>query len=455
MGFLIDEVRVVQVVDGHDQRHAVGGEHITYLRQSLRRRGVEAEMHMEHIDFVNTAGQVAGLQPPGRPPLSGHGRIRWQGIGEEIDVIRIRHRRHIGVGSRHRGNTNQEQDLPTRESEMIRRGLDDLVTRDIPRLSDNYARGVDHDPGRIWHYRDFYRPAGTPAPEDKPLWLIWGNCQAEALRRVLDAVPDRPFRTARLPPVHELTSADLPYLERLLANTAVVLSQPIRPGYRDLPIGTTDLAARLPSSARMIRWPVIRYAGLHPFQAIVRHPADRSINPPAVPYHDLRTIAAARAGTATWDVAVTGNQLRAVAAASIDELARRERRDCDIGISDVLPAHGAAAAHTINHPGNPVLYDLAGRILDHLDVRLEVAPISETLLGSVYAPLDQRVLEALGVESPARRDWVLNGAVLDADEVHRVQMRWYETNPDYIGLAVDRHGATMQLLGLLPIAVTR
>lgn len=360
------------------------------------------------------------------------------------------------MGSRNRGNTNQRTNLSRAKKNWLASGLDDRVTRDIPRSGDNYARGVDHQHGRTWHYRDFYRPSGAPPPEDKPLWLVWGNCQAEALRQVLDAVPGRPFRTARVPPVHELNGGDLRHLDELLANTAVLLSQPIRPGYRNLGIGTADLAERLPDAARVVRWPVIRYAGLHPFQAIVRHPADRSVNPPCVPYHDLRTIAAARAGRPScepWDIEVSGDQLRAVATASIDELAERERRGCDVGVSDVLASHGAATANTINHPGNPVFDDLARRVLDHLDVRLDTAPMTEPLLGSVLAPLEPRVLRALDLEAPPRRDWHFHGSVLTVDEVHQVQMAWYQRNPDYLELAVDRHGSTMAVLGLLPSPV--
>lgn len=311
---------------------------------------------------------------------------------------------------------------------------------------------MDHDAGRVWHYRDFYRPDGTPPPGTEPLWLVWGNCQAEALRRVLDAVPARPYRTARIPPVHELTGSDMRHLDDLLANTAVLLSQPVRPGYRNLPIGTADIAARLPPAARVLRWPVIRYAGLYPFQVIVRHPADRSVDPPVVPYHDLRTIAAARAGAAAkdeWQVEVSAEQFRAVAAAGIEELARRESQ-CDVGVSDLLMGHGAGAVHAINHPGNPVFDDLASRILAELGVAERVSPISTTLLGSVYAPLEQRVLDALGLDAPARDEWMFHGSALSTDRVHRAQLTWYADNPDYLDLAVTRHGATMRQLDLLP-----
>jgi hypothetical protein len=314
------------------------------------------------------------------------------------------------------------------------------------------------DLGRIHHYGEFYglhgdAPAGRPEPE-LPLWLVVGNCQAEALRHALDAVSDRPYRTVRVPPVHELAADDLPQLHALLRRTAVLLTQPVRPNYRDLPLGTTQLTARLPKSARVLRWPVIRYAGLYPFQVIVRRPADRSIVPPPVPYHDLRTIAVALAGRHSpdpWDVDVDPAQLRAVAQASSATLAERERRGTDVGVSDVLASAGADAAHAINHPGNTVLATLARRALAELGVpaRLEDSALgADPLLGSVYVPLEQRVLDALGIDGHARTQWQFHGESIDAERVHRIQMNWYTNNSDFLHLAVERHRSTMDLLGL-------
>lgn len=310
---------------------------------------------------------------------------------------------------------------------------------------------MSSDPGRTWHYRDFYRPSGTPPPEDLPLWLVVGNCQAEALRLILDGVPGRPYRTARIPPVHELQAEDLPFLRTLLAETTVLVSQPIRQNYRGLPIGTADLAAAARPGTSVVRWPVIRYAGLYPFQVIVRHPADRSVTPPVVPYHDLRTVAAARDGLDVedpWDVEVGAEAIRAVADASVAELARRERRDTDVGVSDVLLRHGVDAAHTINHPGNPVLLDLASRILGLRGVTATPVAPPRTLLSSVYAPLEERVLRAHGITAPVRTQWQLGNEEISPQQVHRTQLRWYRDNPDYISLAAERHGHVMELLGL-------
>ena len=307
------------------------------------------------------------------------------------------------------------------------------------------------DPGRTRHYGEFYGRQTVEGTE-RPLWLVIGNCQAEALRCALDTPADRPYRTVRVPPVHELDAGDIPHLDALLGRSSLLLSQPIRTDYRGLPLGTDQLAAKLPAGASVVRWPVIRYAGLYPFQVIVRRPADRSVVPPPVPYHDLRTIAAARAGRAPfdpWDVDVTPAALRALAEASTAALTQRERRDTDVGISDVFATAGCDAAHAINHPGNTVLAELARRILSERGIARDVRLQGKALLGSVYAPLEQRVLDALNLAGRPRHDWWFHGKSIDPDQVHRTQMRWYRDNADFLELAVERHGSIMELLGLL------
>ena len=304
---------------------------------------------------------------------------------------------------------------------------------------------------RTRHFGDFYGLGNAGPNDSRPLWLLVGNCQAEALRLVLDGVHDRPYSTIRIPPVHELEPSDLTPLRGLLRRAAVLLCQPIRSGYRDLPVGTAELAAELSRDARVIRWPVIRYAGLHPFQAIVRHPADRSVVPPVVPYHDLRTVVAARdgkSGADEWDASVDEAAFVAVAEASQSELARREHLQCDVGVSDVLSHSGADAAHTINHPGNRVLTELGRRVLSALEVVLRVPQPATTLLDSVMAPLDQRVLTARNITAEPRRNWVSHGTELNPADVHRAQLQWYRHHPDYVALAIARHSQTLDLLGL-------
>jgi hypothetical protein len=82
---------------------------------------------------------------------------------------------------------------------------------------------------RTAHYQDFY---GEPARDGRPLGLVHGNCQAEALRVLLAGSPTLPWQLLRVPPVHELEAGDLPHLDRLLAGATLLLAQPVRDGYR-------------------------------------------------------------------------------------------------------------------------------------------------------------------------------------------------------------------------------
>jgi hypothetical protein len=140
--------------------------------------------------------------------------------------------------------------------------------------------------------------------DGRPLLLIWGNCQAEALRVMFDTVDGPSYRTVRVPPAHELVESDVPHVRsgRRAAGRAVPRRPQTRPGRPgpERASGTSTCPPR-PSG----RWP--------------------------------------RDGLA--------------------ELRRREQQGTDVAVSDLLPQHGAGAMHTLNHPSNPVLLDLrpAGR----------------------------------------------------------------------------------------------
>lgn len=298
--------------------------------------------------------------------------------------------------------------------------------------------------GRTRHYGHFY--GLDPVRIDSPLWLVHGNCQAEALRVLLAGSGE--IVTVRIPPVHELTAEDVPHLDALLTRTQVLLSQPVRAGYRDLPLGTDDVSARLPVGARVLRWPVTRYAGLHPYQVIVRNARDRSSSPPMVPYHDLRTVAVALGGPDAWAHEADAAAVRAVAEASVAELARREQAQCDVGVADVFAPPAVDLAHTINHVGNRVLAALAARLQEAGGITAAVADPGRDLLGGIRAPLQAHVLDALGLDAAPREHWTTGDGELDPDDVHAAQLAAYRADPGWTDAAVARHGERMELLGL-------
>ena len=284
------------------------------------------------------------------------------------------------------------------------------------------------------HYRDFYDGA---VRDERPLGLVYGNCQAEALRVLLEGSPTFPWQLVRTPPVHELTAEDLDPLRRLLAASTLLVAQPVKDGYRGLPLGVAEVAGALAPGAQVVRWPVVFYSGLFPWQALVRVTDD--VDPPGVPYHDLRTLT----GCTPVDP-----DLAAVAERSIAELARRER-DTDVGVADLVRGAGAGAVHTINHPGNELLVALARRVQATVAAPEDAAEPGRVLLGGVRSPLEPEVLAALGLDpSLAREHWLVGGEPVDPSGIVEVQAAWYAERPDAVAAGLSRYAGEFALLGL-------
>jgi len=313
--------------------------------------------------------------------------------------------------------------------------------------------------GRTRHYGDFY---GLTEPEGGgDVALVVGNCQAESLRIFLEGGG---LTTVRLPPVHELTRDDLPQLGRWLARARLLVSQPVRDDYHGLPLGTAQLAAGLAPEARVVRVPVVRFAGLYPAHVIVRPPSDVSLVPPLVEYHDVRLIAEA-AGTPLPDDALTPSVVRSIAESSLAELRKREAAHDTVVASDLFvpgggDGPGADAGdgpgadvprfdqmRTLNHPGNPVWTALAARVRDRLGLSEHVVDPGRPVLSSVHAPRERAVVDAWGLADEPTDHWVVGGERLGADEVRRAHLAWYADHPDAVAAALARHADTFALWG--------
>ena len=140
-------------------------------------------------------------------------------------------------------------------------------------------------------------------------------------------------------------------------------------------------------------------------------------DPPAVPYHDLRS---------------------------------REQRSGSAVTSDLLRPAGAKAVHTINHPGKPGAPGLAARVLQRLANRdrVDVDVPGRALLDSVHPPLASDVLDALGLDGEPLDSWVVDGAPVDDEMVRRDHLRWYARYLAVVQAGVRRHHDVVRLLGL-------
>lgn len=299
-------------------------------------------------------------------------------------------------------------------------------------------------PAEEEHYRDFLR---GPTDEARPVLLVTGNCQAESLRLLLDADDVRAVRT---PPLHDLRPHEVDPLHRWLGRTDLLVSQPVRADYRGLPVGTAQQQALLPGAARAVVVPILRYAGLHPWHLVMHPPGLDDPEPPVVPYHDVRLVARAawsRDGRATeTGPGATDEGIRAVAAASVAELARREAAVDAVRVSDLLAHPAGDTVRTVNHPGNRLLVPVAARVRAALGLEPRRPGVDRPLLTSVVAPLEAAVVAAHGLPDAPRPDWRVGGRTVVADAVARAQLAWYAARPDVLDLALERSGEVRALL---------
>lgn len=275
---------------------------------------------------------------------------------------------------------------------------------------------------------------------------VVGNCQAESTRKLLAS--SGVFDSERIAPVHELTAEDMEWFGHRIAHTDVLVTQPIRDNYRDLPLGTSQLLTQLPRGAVHVVVPVLRFDALMPYQAIIRDPIDPSLNPPVVPYHDLRILAAAARGHRTAvTVTPTPEALRQAAAMSIEQIRAREQRHGAVVISDFLET--TPLWHTVNHPDNATLVELAARILRELKVDAPVQAPDYEMLGMLDAPIERAAATTLGVEVAGRTQWIhRDTGVIPHDEIIRQQLEFYRQRPQLIEHGLLRHADRLANLGL-------
>lgn len=272
------------------------------------------------------------------------------------------------------------------------------------------------------------------------LLVVVGNCQAESTRKLLMSTGH--FTSERIAPVHELEAADMGWFLDLVARADVLVTQPIRDNYRGLPVGTRQLQ----TSARRVVVPVLRFDGLMPYHAIIRDPDDPSLNPPMVPYHDLRTLVAAAGHTPA--AAPSPDALRRAAAMSVEQMRVRERAHGAVVVSDYLET--TPVWHTVNHPDNATLAFMASRVLEELGLSdAPVAPDYE-MLGGLDAPIDAAAADALGVSVAGRDEWRERGAgVIDTDEIRDAQLEFYRERPALVAHGLQRHAERLANLGLV------
>ena len=298
-----------------------------------------------------------------------------------------------------------------------------------------------HSDPRCLHYGQFYRhPQSAPVEPDRPVLLIHGNCQAEAMR-VLFELRYPEMACIRMVPAHELEPDDVPYLQAWLRRAQYVVSQPIQVGYRGLPVGMSELFEQAPQAQTVVA-PVMYWRGLHPTLVNVRSDAG---DPPLTPYHDLRTIAQA---LGYGSLQVTDEYVAQVRSASEAQLRKRTQAANCVDVVDDLTRPGHRSVHVINHPSNVVLQAAVDALAHRLGLpSVPAVDPGRVLLSSVLAPIPAAAARAAQLTDEMVGDsWILAGETVPDGQVQAAHVQWYAEHPQVLRVAEERHAHDLRLL---------
>jgi len=291
--------------------------------------------------------------------------------------------------------------------------------------------------------------------------LVYGNCQAEPIRALLERVPEfaDSYEAVQIPPVHLIRDPEIAKLQRVFGTASLVIAQPIKDGYRGLPLGMREMVAFAPRDCELIRFPALHYDALYPFQVDVHIRGRQAIQAPLTMYHDLRTLCAAAkelsaADAARWVSHYSPPASRLLGLAEQAAARIRNRASAtDIPALDavITAADGHARSFfTVNHPARFVLAHLADGVCASLGFITAEAPRSgREPLGVIRTPLESAVIDALGLAGDTVPDWVIKGKRIANADVVELHLDWYRRHREVMRSGLREHAERIADFGLL------
>jgi SAM-dependent methyltransferase len=302
------------------------------------------------------------------------------------------------------------------------------------------------------------RPAVAGSGQTElPLCLVYGSCQAEAIRVLLEASPSfrSEYRTEQIPAVQEIDDATLPKVREAVARASLIVSQKVRDGYHGFPVGSEEMFEFAPSGCRKVSIPALYYDGLFPFQVYVRDGIWVADAPLSV-YHDLRFLYCAGQGFSDgeakrWLRSFEPDRegVRSLADHA-QAVLRAHEADLDVRVGDRLLARSThpRSFFTVNHPTNAALFEVVAGIHQALAVAYVPPRPGGELLGMLRTPVEPSVVEALELDVSPRSSWVIEGQDQPLDALLALHLAWYREHPELVSTGLVEHEARMRALGL-------
>jgi Polysaccharide biosynthesis enzyme WcbI len=293
-------------------------------------------------------------------------------------------------------------------------------------------------------------------PTRIPTCVVYGNCQAEPIRVLLDRSPAfrSSFRTQPIPAVHTVTAGTIDSIRRAVASASLIVSHPVRDGYHGFPVGSEEILEWAAPDCLHLTIPALYDDGLYPFQVYVRGDDGPAPRAPLSIYHDLRFLYCAGK---RWDFETSRYWLRGFAPSpqGIQRVASEARdgliayeSELDVRVSARLtaPEVHARSFFTVNHPTNFALERIVAAIHAQLRIEYSAPSIDEELLGSLRTPLEPSVIAALELAASPRADWDINGETVALEDLLAAHLAWYDYHPGLVQAGLSQHEGRLWLL---------
>jgi hypothetical protein len=297
------------------------------------------------------------------------------------------------------------------------------------------------------------------------LCVVYGNCQAEPLRALLEVSAEfsSRFDTEPIPAIPELRKkllagdeSPLRRLREAVSRAALVITQPVRDDYHGLPLGTDQVLAHAPRHHRRLTFAALHHPGAFPYFGYVPVPDGAPARAPLVEYHDLRIMACAARGwsaecsehwLATYEP--PAEALRSIWDHSQDVLTVLEQ-GLDVRIAGRLRAPDVPGRmfHTEDHPTVLLIGELAAGVHRALGLRWAAPPDPVDLLDWISAPIDAHTIRALELKIEPQQEWRRRGVSYTPEQLVAPHLEFYSEHPDALESGVSFHEARLRELDL-------
>lgn len=281
--------------------------------------------------------------------------------------------------------------------------------------------------------------------------IIYGNCQAEALKIFLPKQKkfEEEYDIISLKPVHLLDQNDIPIIIDYMKSIDLFIYQNISENYRGMPeLGSEYLKNIMKSGAQKISFPSIYFKGFNPELVTLKNIEGGNFISDFA-YIDINILNLTIKGANQQEIIRTISKPSFYTSqfvvdnynSCIDELALREK-NCDFSISQYIKEFGqnARTFHVFNHPTAIILDNLSQRIFMKIfDNKVEYDFFKKDVLSQTSYPIYNSVHNALKLKFDNDIKYVLRNQSISQEEYVSTCIKFADLNKEVVEFNIKRY----------------